>query len=424
MKNAVLAISLAFVSLPALAVKLSDYKPFIFEPLFTNPVCASYNYDRPLITESGKTVTAKPKNVYCKGSDEAASVARSTAPQYRLKEWISSPDTKELYLAYLSFSSRNIVKSLCDAVSRGVKITMVLDAGEEKLPNKDAESLKACGRAGLVSVNYRGSTEGLGYAHNKILIVNPGQNVVKIVFSSGNMSSGTSTNHENWNFVTTSGDSYFAGAHKCVVESMISGGDTRANFARDLNGCRAKIKAQPESDIKVFFSPIDGNEALSQVQKAGNAATEISAMSHRLSGDVARTFQSFLSKGKPVRFILDDDIYWSRKLGVDTGRNTTVEAAKIYNELISKGMNTRFLQTNQTIFQLQHNKFIVYHFGSTGAVFNGAGNFTSAAFNKNFENFYYIEIPEVVLAYKKQYDLYFNQMASSPDDMPRDNVLP
>ena len=424
MKNTILGLSLAFVSLPALAVKLSDYKPFVFEPLFTNPVCATYNYDRPMITENGKTVTSKPKNVYCKGSDEAASVARSVAPQYRLKEWISSPDTKELYLAYLSFSSKNIAKSLCDAVARGVKITMVLDTGEERLPNKDAEALKSCGRAGLVEVNYRGTEGGLGYAHNKIMVVNPGQKVVKIVFSSGNMSSGTSTNHENWNFVTTSGDSFFAGAHKCVVEAMISGGHSTTTFKNDLNGCRAKIKAQPETDIKTYFSPVDGREALAQVQSAGTAAKDISAMSHRFSGEMARTFQSLLGKGKPIRFILDDDIYWSKKLGVDTGRNMVGEAAKIYNDLIARGMNTRFLQTNQTIFQLQHNKFIVYNFGAKGAVFNGAGNFTSAAFNKNFENFYYIEIPEVVEAYKKQYDMYFNQMASAPGDMPRDNVLP
>jgi hypothetical protein len=38
------------------AVKLSDYKPFAFEALFTNPVCETYAYDRPLITNSGKTV--------------------------------------------------------------------------------------------------------------------------------------------------------------------------------------------------------------------------------------------------------------------------------------------------------------------------------------------------------------------------------
>ncbi len=74
----------------AWAVKLSDYSPYEFEVLFTNPVCAEYE--------------GKPKDVYCKQADEAASIARKNAPQYRLKEWISDRETKELYLAYLSFS--------------------------------------------------------------------------------------------------------------------------------------------------------------------------------------------------------------------------------------------------------------------------------------------------------------------------------
>jgi hypothetical protein len=59
-----------------------------------------------------------------------------------------------------------------------------------------------------------------------------------------------------------------------------------------------------------------------------------------------------------------------------------------------------------------------------GSVFNGAGNMTTAAFTKNFENFYYITIPEVVEAYNKQYDLYFEKMATKAEDMPRDYVLP
>ena len=88
-------------------------------------------------------------------------------------------------------------------------------------------------------------------------------------------------------------------------------------------------------------------------------------------------------------------------------------------------MNTRFLQTNQNVYQLQHNKFMIFTFeNGKGSVFNGAGNMTTAAFTKNFENFYYITIPEVVEAYNKQYDLYFEKMATKAEDMPRDYVLP
>ena len=420
------ALLLCMLSANSWAVKLADLKPFKFEPLFTNPVCETYSYDRPVITVNGTSITSKPKNVYCKPSDEAASVSRDTSPQYRIVEWVSDKETKEMYLAYLSFSSKNVTAALCTAIKSGVKLSIVLDGGEDNanpVLNPAAESLKKCGE-NLVTVTYRGTTEGLGYAHNKILMVNPGAKVAKILFSSGNMTSGTSINHENWNFITTSGESYFAQAHKCVVEAMIEAGDTKTNFAKFLNACRGKIKAEEETDIQVFFSPVDGAKAIAKVKEAGDKAKSIEAMSHRLSGQIAGVFMKLLDDKKPIKFILDDDIYWSAKRKEDIGRNTAVEALKIYKDLINKGMDTKFLQTNQSVFQLQHNKFMIFTFERGGAVFNGAGNFTTAAFTKNFENFYYITIPEVVEAYNKQYDLYYNKMATSEDDMPRDYVLP
>jgi HKD family nuclease len=426
MKRILLIIAF-LLSLNSWAIKLKDYKPFKFEVLFTNPVCATHFYKNPIITESGTILQAPPQNVYCKPSDEQASVARPNSPQYRLREWILDSETEELYLAYLSFNSKNVAQALCQAIERGVKVSIVLDGGEDatnpKL-NKEAEELKKCGKEGLVSVVYRGSSSGLGFAHNKIMVVNPGSKTVKVVFSSGNMTTGTSINHENWNFVTTSGMSYFAAAHKCVIESMISSGDSKKNFAASLNTCRGLISSSPEDDIQLFFSPVDGAKAFEKVAEAGNRSQLIEGMSHRFSGKMADLYKHFLNQGKLIKFILDDDIYWSAKRRLNIGRNTRFEAFKLYNELISAGMETKFMQTNQNVFQLQHNKFMIFTFENNGAVFNGAGNFTTSAFTKNFENFYYITIPEVVEAYNKQFDLYFNQMSSRAEDMPRDYILP
>ena len=424
-KTCVLLLSL--ISINTWAIKLSDYSPFEYEPLFTNPVCENYKYDRPVFTVSGKNLIGKPQNVYCKPSDEAASVSRKNSPQYRIVEWVSDKNTKELYMAYLSFSAKNVVNALCSAVKSGVKLTMVLDGGEDPANpaiNKDAEGLKKCGEKNQVNVTYRGSTSGLGYAHNKIMIVNPGAKTTKVLFSSGNMTGGTSINHENWNFITTSGESYFAQAHKCVIESMLEAGDTKANFTKALNACRSKIEAEPETDIQVFFSPVDGPMALVKVTESANKAKLIEAMSHRFSGQMAELFKKLLADKKPIKFILDDDIYWSVKRREDIGRNTSIEAFKLYKDLINPGMKTKFLQTNQNVFQLQHNKFMIFTFERGGAIFNGAGNFTTAAFTKNFENFYYITIPEVVEAYNTQYDLYYDKMATSEEDMPRDYILP
>ena len=416
---------LFLVSTNTWAIKLSDYRPYSFEALFTNPVCETYKYDRAVITHSGDTLASKPDDVYCKPADEAASVSRKNSPQYRLVEWITGPEVKEIYAAYLSFSSKNIVSAMCSALKSGVKIKMVLDGGEgpEVSPNKDAEGLKKCGD---LSVTYRGSTGGLGYAHNKILLIHQKDSrTAKIVFSSGNMTSGTSINHENWNFVTTSRESFFAQTHLCVLESMIIAGDTKAHFKEELNLCRSKIKTQPETDISVYFSPVDGKEALDKVTSVSKQSKNIEAMSHRLSGALSALFSELLQGKKDIKFILDDDIYWAEKLKKDVGRNSKIEAFRIYNELINKGMNTRFLQTNQNVYQLQHNKFMIFTFeNGKGSVFNGAGNMTTAAFTKNFENFYYITIPEVVEAYNKQYDLYFEKMATKAEDMPRDYVLP
>lgn len=420
-----LTVLMVMGSMHSEAVKLSDYSPYKFEVLFTNPVCETYKYDRPVITVSGKTLTQKPQDVYCKPGDEDRSVARPNSPQYRLKEWIESKETKEIYLAYLSFSNTEIRDSLCLAIKNGVSVKIVIDGDEKTDTNKNAESLKKCGDKAKIETYYRGETGGLGYAHNKIMVINPGTETVKVVFSSGNLSTGTSTNHENWNFVTTSGKSYFAAAHKCVVESMIDGGDTKANFKTSLNDCRAKIEAPPESDIQTFFAPVDGRAALKAVATQGDKSDLLEAMSHRLSGDMAKLFADLLEKKKEIRFILDDDIYWAMKFKKDVGRNMSVEAYRIYSALIEKGMNTRFLETNQNVFQLQHNKFVIFtEKGAGKAVFNGAGNFTSAAFNKNFENFYLITVPEVVEAYKKQYVKYFDEMATTEENMPRDYVLP
>jgi hypothetical protein len=97
---------LFLVSTNTWAVKLSDYRPYSFEALFTNPVCETYKYDRAVITHSGDTLASKPDDVYCKPADEAASVSRKNSPQYRLVEWITGPEVKEIYAAYLSFSSK------------------------------------------------------------------------------------------------------------------------------------------------------------------------------------------------------------------------------------------------------------------------------------------------------------------------------
>ena len=423
MKRLFLATTLALMG-QAHAVKLSDYTPYNFEVLFTNPVCAEYKYERPVLAEDGSTLTAKPKDIYCKNSDQQVSAERSTSPQYRLIEWTNDPKTKEIFIAYLSFSNRPVADALCKAAKRGVKLTLVLDSApeEDSTGNELAEGLKRCGTD--VAVHYRGQRNGLGYAHNKIFMVNPGdKKEVRIVFSSGNMSTGTVIHHENWNFITTSPESHFAQAHLCVREGMINHGDSKRAFSAYIAECRKAIKTPEEDDIQTFFVPGEGKKAFDTLSDLARRSDRVEAIAHRFSGNFIRLFTELLDKGQDVRLINDDDMYWSWKLREDTGRNTRMEAFKVL-PLREKGLKMKFLETNHSQVILQHNKFMVFELGARDAVFTGAGNFTSAAFDQNFENFYVIRTPEAVRAFQEQYGRFWNEKATAPEKMPRQNVLP
>jgi phosphatidylserine/phosphatidylglycerophosphate/cardiolipin synthase-like enzyme len=423
MKHLVWGAALALMS-TAHAAKMADFSPYKFEVLFTNPVCAEYKYDRPVLAEDGSTLTAKPRNVYCKSSDMSASADRSISPQYRLIEWANDPKTKEIFMAYLSFSNKPIADALCGAVKRGVKLTMVLDSApeEDSTGNDLANGLKKCGTN--VTAHYRGQRNGLGYAHNKIFMVNPDDaKEVRVVFSSGNMSPGTAVYHENWNFVTTSPKTHFIQAHLCVREGMINHGDSKKEFTDFMATCRKAIPNAEETDLKSFFVPGQGKEAFAALRELALKATRVETIAHRFSGDFVRLFTELLSKGQDVRLINDDDMYWSWKLRTDTGRNTSMEAWKVL-PLRDQGLKMKFMETNHQQFFLQHNKFFVFELGAEDAVFTGAGNFTSAAFSQNFENFYIIRDPAVVKAFQAQYAHLWNDLATPVEKMPRQNILP
>jgi hypothetical protein len=423
MKHVILGATLLFAH-SAIAAKMSDFSPYKYEVLFTNPVCAEYRYDRPVLAEDGTTLTAKPRDVYCKTSDVSTSAERSVSPQYRLIEWTNDPKTKEIFLAYLSFSNKPVADALCDAAKRGVKLTMVLDSApeEDSTGNSLAEGIKKCGTN--VTTHYRGQRNGLGYAHNKIFMVNPtDKKEVRVVFSSGNMSTGTVIHHENWNFVTASPKTHFVQAHLCVREGMINHGDSKKQFSDFIASCRKAIPNAEETDLQTFFVPGEGRKAFDALRGLALQSTRIEAIAHRFSGDFVRLFTELLNKGKDTRLINDDDMYWSWKLREDTGRNTRIEAFKVL-PLRDLGLKMKFLETNHQQVILQHNKFMVFELGAEDAVFTGAGNFTSAAFNQNFENFYIIRDQAVVKAFQAQYARLWNQMATSPEKMPRQNILP
>lgn len=416
--------TLAIFSSTLFAKSITEYNHYEYEVLFTNPICREYKYDKPVTANNGETLYAKPKNVYCKPSDAKISAERADSPQTRLLEWINDSKTNEIYMTYFTFSNQAVANALCDRLEKGnFKLSLILDLANTE-DTKLTDKLKACDKNnGNFNLYYRGNTGGIGLAHNKILMVNPNDKVKsKIVFSSGNMSSGVVLHHENWNFITVNSESFFAQVHVCVFDGMINHSKNKQEFKTFFTECRSKIQAKEEDDIKTFFIPVDGNFATKAIQTEFAKADSIFVTSHRFSSaNIMAEIKKYSSK-KEINVVVEDDIYWTGKLNKPIGRNSQDEAQKV-EELVKASANVRYLETNQNAILLTHNKFIVFNKGNETTVFTGAGNLTGAAFTTNFENFYMVNIPEITKAYKEQSEKLF-KMATPEERLPSEYVLP
>ncbi|MBT4791066.1 MAG: hypothetical protein HON90_05805 [Halobacteriovoraceae bacterium] len=321
---------------------------------------------------------------------------------------------------------------------------------------KPAQKYIDAGVANYPEVHLRGHSGGIGYAHNKIIYAtyDAFPDKVTTVFSSGNMSSGTVLHHENWHFLTTSRKSYFAQAHECVLNGMKDhskfsrmrrgspGATGINNFKSFMKSCRAKITVPEEEDIKLSVVPSDGEKTMKNIVKNIKQAKKVSIAVHRFTHRGLLNALKRASKKKEVRFIADDDIFWVGKVNelpnktieCNPSRNPTatpVVGANMCSEyfytqsLKRSGAQIKYMQTNQELFLLHHNKYILFEYADgSGALHCGAGNFTKAAFTRNFENYYFITIPEVVERFKNQYNYVWNNLATAEKDLPNKQVLP
>lgn len=403
-----------------------------YDVLFTNPLCKKYEYETPIKSVSNKTLTHKPENVFCTRADSAASAARDGAPQKRLIEWIRDPGTKEIFFAYLSFSNSVVADEICKAITdRNVKVSFVLDSTSD---TKLADKLLACkpsnGDPNLAPKFYkRGHVSGIGYAHNKLFFINPSGDHPRIVFSSGNLSSGVVLHHENWHFIQVPADTHFAQSHRCLMQGVIDHAESGAEYRKFMSTCRGAITKGEEKDIRTFFVPGQGNLATKALVTGIQSAKKIDLGAHRFSyRTMTEALRSRLtgSNKAEIRLVADDDAYWIGQ-GIETGDNTKDEYWEI-KKLADVGMKVKWMETNHAMHYLHHNKFAIFTqpqgSNTPDGVFCGAGNLTGTAFSSNFENFYYITIPHVVDAFKAQYKHLYEDLATSPQDLPKENVLP
>jgi len=411
-----------FFSFSATFAGKLDYREY--DVRFTNPKCKTYNYPEDVLSVSGKPLRHKPKNAYCSNKDYRNSANQSRSPSRKIMEWIRNGNTKEIFIATLSFSNKAVQKALCSAIEdRGVRVEVVMDS-KQKLDT--VNRLKNCrtpsGSRGL-TLHLRGHEGGIGWAHNKLFMVNPGSRTMRIAFTSANLSSGLVLHHENWHFVTLPRDTYFAQAHLCLREGMIESGNSARRYSSSVRGCLREIPYTEESDIKMFHVPGRGDRAFSAITKALDRSRSVSIAAHRfVHSRLIKKLKSILRR-LDLWMVVDDDIYWAGQ-GQKGGPNTSSEYRTI-RSLQKQGAEVKYMETrhHEKGIQLHHNKFMVFDFGRTGAVFAGAGNFTGAAFSSNFENFYYITIPHVVRAFEEQFEHLYTDLATDPADLPEINLI-
>lgn len=427
--------------------RLQDYKPYKYEVLFTDPECGVYTYTEDVRSVSGKKLKAKPENVYCKNKyDLRRSGDRPQSPQYRIVEWINMPSTKEIFFTYLSFRNKTVKNALCEAAKKGVKIRFVMSSTED---TTIAQELVACAPHN-VEMKTRGMEGDLGFAHNKFFIVNPNAKYeFKIVFSSGNMTSGPVIHHENWNFITTNANSHFAKAHLCAMNAEWDevSGRSRVEYIKAIKNCRANIKAPEEKDIKVFFVPGEGEPEFGSTKKTAldfllhgdkeagtpgiNNAKRIWLACHRFFYSKMISGLSKRMSGNPkyrpdMRIVCDDDTYYKANDPEYAIGDTMPQEYYNMEKLMNKGAGLKFMETNGDEHQLHHSKYLIFASQNSKAdrpsdftaVFTGSANLTGAGFNKNWENSYYVTIPEVVYKFADHYIYTWEKLATAIPDLP------
>jgi hypothetical protein len=295
--------------------------------------------------------------------------------------------------------------------------------------------------------------KGINWSHTKVFMVNPAdKKKITLSFASANMSSGTTIHHENWHFVTASTNSHFMQSHICLKDAEFNHADSRKEFIKYMKSCRDEIAMDEESDIKTFFVPGDGDEAIKLFSGAIKWSTKIDLAGHRFTlKPLMSALRSAKKKRAKIRMVFDDDMYLAGERRLAEGvrvpnmpheyNNVLSVIGKSTNTVRKNGAEARYMQTNHYAHTIHHNKYMIFNNSRRGgrslgkkpdqykkaAVFCGAGNFTKAAFMTtssatNLENYYYITIPEVVEAFRDQYDYKWNNLATKYEDLPLEDV--
>lgn len=376
-------------------------------------------------------------------SNQKAGVAR------QLKEWAFDPTIKSIYATYFSFSNKEVRTILCHA-ARAMNKKVTVYVHQSNLSETNVQALNTC--SSNLKVVPRGTEFGDGYLqHAKIFMalehedlksfadmtdaerVNFANTRLRVTSSSANMSSfGAGGMHlENWLFLEDQEQSYLMQENICffqALDGMASGSatDQRVNFAEIFKSCRSKIGSSKRDDITFFANPHnkENPEVYADAIKPmlTRARSSVKVAIHRLTtSSITYLLERAKSRNLSVKVLFDDDTYKASKC-TGSGGDVGAYDVQTIQKLRDAGIEVGFLETNNDIFHLHHNKFIIV---DDEVLFQGAGNFTSTALNisglGNIEQYYLIKEPGIVKAYVDGFD-YLNSISTLPENHPMSNL--
>ena len=368
----------------------------------------------------------------------------------QLSTALVDPKNSKVSVAYFSFSNKAIQKKICELSSKGASIQVILDTGsgpKNGLPGQIDDLVMNSpdcldeNKKLNVTLSYLGGNTKIEPGkiwqlhHNKFLMIETPNNKVKLNFSSGNLSTfGTSLHLDHWVMINAPASTNIIRAHKCVMQGLESAvskskedGSTskaigqsyiterekcfddtnvlpRQSLSTNLDEMNSQIsKMLDAEEIAPLYSPNNNQyvektfiDALSKVPADGYIYI---AIQHFLHPGVSRALTKAAERGVDVRVVMDDDALRGESdvPGVDV---------LIKKLVLVKGIQIRFAETNKLAGgggALMHNKFAILNGAMT---FSGAGHYTNAAMNVNWENFYFSKNKIVLSGYAN----YFNEL--------------
>ncbi len=363
------------------------------------------------------------------------------------------PVNSKLFVAYLSFSNKAIQRKICDLASLGIKVRIFLDGGSgptKTNPIGQIDELimnnKACNQN--VKLSYLGGSTDTKVAawqlhHNKFLMIEAPNKKVIMNFSSGNLSSyGTSLHLDHWVTIKAPANSNLIQAQKCVMTGLEAAAkaneDTTATpkikpaqaymiareacFNENNVSPRKKIldtekqinEVLAKEEIAPLYSPNSNNYVQKSLINAINAVPENGylyiAIQHFTSKDVANSLIEAAKRNVDVRIVMDDDAL--------RGESDVPGVDKIINMMLTSSehkIKIRFAETYRAekkqngpapAVAMMHNKFAIFNGQKT---FSGAGQYTGAAMQSNWENFYFITNKKIITEYSKYFSEIWNE---------------